>query len=318
MIKTRTLTGFDVASRIFLTMTLPFVVIACSQKSPNYVKQTMRHSVVSQKNSMPNRYQVKAGDTVSKIAQAYGLSWRELSLLNGLDDKHTIHVGQWLVLQDNTVSKKVSTLKNKKMTINQSSSPVIYSSSYANSSVGSYNTSYNSNTGYNSSNAYALSQNTVQHAYSTPKTYNTSQNFAQSPSQNTSQALVGSSALMRFEYPVGKNNSVARQFATPTNHGLTEGMFFAGRAGDLVKASLGGQVIHADTNTARPMIAIQHTDGYVSTYFDLQNIQVRQGQSVSKGETLGVMNAQTPSGVALFEFRIAKDGKLIDPVSVMR
>lgn len=251
---------------------------------------------------------------MSKIAQAYGLNWRELSLLNGLDDKHTIHVGQWLVLQDNTVSKKVSTLKNKKMTINQSSSPVIYSSSYANSSVGSYNTSYNSNTGYNSSNAYALSQNTVRHANSTPKTYNIAKNLPQS----TSQALVGSSALMRFEYPVGKNNSVARQFATPTNHGLTEGMFFAGRAGDLVKASLGGQVIHADTNTARPMIAIQHTDGYVSTYFDLQNIQVRQGQSVSKGETLGVMNAQTPSGVALFEFRIAKDGKLIDPVSVMR
>lgn len=47
---------------------------------------------------VPSHYQVKKGDTISKIATRYGLNWRELASLNRLDDKYTIRQGQWLTL----------------------------------------------------------------------------------------------------------------------------------------------------------------------------------------------------------------------------
>ncbi len=238
------------------------VMVGCSQKTNQHGAQSL---IVQNNNNAPNRYQVRAGDTVSKIASRYGLNWRTVSALNNLDANHTIYVGQWLTLWQDTAPKRSSSH------LTASTNPI-------------------------------KSQNKTQTQPDTPK---------------TTTALVGSSALMRFGYPVGRNNAVVRQFGTPTNYGLTEGMFFAGQAGDVILASLGGQVVRVDSRAARPVIVIEHADGYATSYFDINNVRVRQGQTVFKGEQLGQMTAQTSSGMALFEFRLAKDGRFIDPVSVM-
>lgn len=66
------------------------------------------------------------------------------------------------------------------------------------------------------------------------------------------------------------------------------------------------------------MVMIEHTEGYVSTYFDISEVTVKNAQHVKKGDRLGVMTAQTQSGKALFEFRLAKNGRYIDPVSVLK
>lgn len=45
-------------------------------------------------------YIVKEGDTLSKIAAAYGTTTRSILILNNLDDANTIYVGQELIVQD--------------------------------------------------------------------------------------------------------------------------------------------------------------------------------------------------------------------------
>ena len=58
-------------------------------------------------------YQVKAGDTLSEIAQANGADWHELARINNLKDPNLILIGQTLSLDG---VKKAATPAPKKVT----------------------------------------------------------------------------------------------------------------------------------------------------------------------------------------------------------
>ena len=51
-----------------------------------------------------NTYTVQAGDTLSGIAAKYGTTYQELAALNGISDPNIIHVGQVLIVSQNTSS----------------------------------------------------------------------------------------------------------------------------------------------------------------------------------------------------------------------
>lgn len=333
------------------------LVAGCSQKSPPAPKPAV---VITQVNGIPNRYQVKYGDTISKIANRYGLNWRELSSLNQLDSNHTIYIGQWLTLWQGDNIKALPKRLTFATNATPSNSPRPATPAYATPNTSTTPPASRPILVTSTPITPIITQTppppVIQQAASTSRpqivsmplmptdtaVVNTTLNTtvantvaptiadATAPLVNANlntinpnaiatmpSVLIGSSALMKFDYPVGKHNLVARHFGTPTNHGLTQGMFFSGKAGDVIRASLGGQVIQVNQQNARSVVVIAHKDGYTSSYFDLHNIQVVQGQSVATGDTLGNMAAQTTSGLALFEFRIAKNGQFIDPVSVL-
>ncbi|MDO5769441.1 MAG: M23 family metallopeptidase [Psychrobacter sp.] len=75
-------------------------VVGCATK-PTYqsgTNGTLGPKVITNANGVPNYYQVRRGDTVSHIAARYGLNYRQLGALNGLDSQYTIYTGQWLKL----------------------------------------------------------------------------------------------------------------------------------------------------------------------------------------------------------------------------
>lgn len=269
---------------LITTLACTLVLAGCASKprAPSNARPTIVNY-----NGIPSHYQVRSGDTVSKIAARYGLNWREVSALNRLDSKHTIHVGQWLTLHNHTNTRTQNNTRANTFAIQTPTS--------------------NTRNTQTQARATAPSQ-TQQSAPSLPT------------ASITARPVSINSALLSFSYPVARTNPVARRFGTPTAVGMTEGIFFSGKEGDIIMAAGSGTIIHADTNIAtkdRPMIMIQHDNGYVSSYFDVKNIQVRSGQTVGMGQTLGNMITQTDSGIALFEFRIAKNGSYIDPVSVL-
>ncbi|MDO4426678.1 MAG: M23 family metallopeptidase [Moraxella sp.] len=272
-----------VVAAVFLSLA------GCASKPTN-----PRGLKASQGGTLPARYQVQAGDTVSGIAARYGLNWRELSAHNNLDANHTIRIGQWLNFSGLTSTGSFA----KQSYPNRSQSTPSPTRTQAQPVA------------QPAPVTAASPVQTVQQSVSTPT-------VSPTPNQSHSTSLIGSSAVMGFSYPVGRNNPVVRNFGTPINAGMTEGMFFSGRAGDAILASKAGTVVAAN-HSGRPMILIDHGNGYSSTYFDVQNISVRSGQNIRTGEQLGVMTAQTSSGAALFEFRISRNGRYIDPVSVLR
>ncbi len=69
----------------------------CATK-PVYQQGSSSPSVQVNAYGVPNYYQVRSGETVSGIAQRYGVNYRQVGAINRLDSRYTIYAGQWLKL----------------------------------------------------------------------------------------------------------------------------------------------------------------------------------------------------------------------------
>lgn len=65
-------------------------------------------------------------------------------------------------------------------------------------------------------------------------------------------------------------------------------------------------------------IVINHNNGYQTLYAHLSSIDVKPGQTVSAGSTIGVMGDTGNSTGIHLHFEVTKNGSLIDPLSVLR
>lgn len=126
---------------------------------------------------------------------------------------------------------------------------------------------------------------------------------------------------MKFDYPVGRNNKIVRHFGEISNiNGINtkaEGMWFTGSNNDIVRATRSGTVVHADNTNTGGIITISHSDGFVSSYLHVKDVSVRKGQNIGVGDLIAKMKQQQ-NGATLLEFRIAKNGVYIDPVTVLK
>ncbi|WP_062497987.1 M23 family metallopeptidase [Moraxella lacunata] len=133
--------------------------------------------------------------------------------------------------------------------------------------------------------------------------------------------MVGNVGVMKFDYPVGRNNKIVRHFGEISNiNGINtkaEGMWFTGSNNDIVRATRSGTVVHADNTNTGGIITISHSDGFVSSYLHVKDVSVRKGQSIGVGDLIAKMKQQQ-NGATLLEFRIAKNGVYIDPVTVLK
>lgn len=241
--------------------------------------------VVMNNRGVPSHHLVKQGDTVSKIAERYGLNWRDIGRINNLNSQYTIYTGQWLTLWQGNASSNTTA----------ATTPPRQSTT-------------------------ARSQVTATPTPPAVTTTTSTPSYTPPPVTASAPPSVGSAGLMQFRYPVGSGNPVVRRFGTTTINGqavTSQGMWFSGRAGDAVLASRTGTVLHADGNIDGAMIAIAHTDGFVSNYFHIQNAQVKSGQTVQAGQQIATMRPQA-DGTALLEFRIARNSSYIDPLSVLK
>lgn len=77
---------------------LVFGVAGCATKPTYQAGGSTGPTIVANAQGVPNFYRVQRGDTVSQIAARYGLNYRHIGAINGLDSKYTIYSGQWLKL----------------------------------------------------------------------------------------------------------------------------------------------------------------------------------------------------------------------------
>lgn len=74
------------------------VISGCATKPTYQSTAQTGPKVMMNAQGVPNFYKVQRGDTVSQIAARYGLNYRQVGALNGLDSQYTIYTGQWLKL----------------------------------------------------------------------------------------------------------------------------------------------------------------------------------------------------------------------------
>lgn len=284
------------------------LLLGCGQRVND---TTNAHASATRTVQVPERYQVRFGDTVSGISARYGLNWREVSAINRLDSKHTIFVGQWLVLKG--ASRTVPRIPYVQPTTQMPYYPPV-AKEIPTKSQPQVLPLYQPKVDVLP--LYQPPQRAEQPVVIAPVT---SASVAPVPvSRATPMPPIQPEVMSAFLYPANPTNVIVKRFGAPLDNGITEGVFLAGRAGDVILASKTGvaSIVKAGTNE-RPMIVLEHEGGYSTTYLDVRNTNIRPRQTVRAGEPLGVMTSQTASGLALFEFRVAKNGRYIDPIAVL-
>lgn len=255
------------------------LLTACATQ-PSYQKPI----VVKNSRGVPSHYLVQQGDTVGKIAQRYGLNWREVARINRLDDSHTIYAGQWLVLWQGSQQRAVRTPTTQAPSVPAPNRVMIVQGQVA-------------------------------------KTQPQKQTTQKPPAQNTLTNANIINDTAGFVHPVNKNATVVREFGAMRqingSNVQSEGVWFRASEGDPIHASRAGTVIYADVNSiADASIAIRHADGFVSEYRFIKDATIKAGQNVQAGQRIASM--KSTNGVVVMEFRVAKNNIYINPLTVLR
>jgi lipoprotein NlpD len=96
------------------------------------------------------------------------------------------------------------------------------------------------------------------------------------------------------------------------------GILLSGQLGQEVLAAAAGRVVYAGTGIRGygNLIIIKHGENLLSAYAHNRDSLVREGQEVSRGETIGHMGEGAPNKPVLY-FEIRRNGKPIDPLSFL-
>ena len=95
------------------------------------------------------------------------------------------------------------------------------------------------------------------------------------------------------------------------------GMDFSAERGSPIYATGDGKISRADNRAAGfgNHVRIDHGFGYVSIYAHMDNISVRRGNRVKRGDIIGYVGSSGRSVAPHLHYEITKDGKKIDPIN---
>ena len=95
------------------------------------------------------------------------------------------------------------------------------------------------------------------------------------------------------------------------------GMDFSAERGSPIYATGDGKISRADNKAAGfgNHVRIDHGFGYVSIYAHMDNISVRRGNRVKRGDIIGYVGSSGRSVAPHLHYEITKDGKKIDPIN---
>ena len=118
---------------------------------------------------------------------------------------------------------------------------------------------------------------------------------------------------MTWAWPA--SGKVIRAFGDGANQ---RGISIAGKLGQPVHASASGRVIFSGTGIRGfgKLIVIKHNSTFLSVYAHNNNLLVKEGQNVAKGQKIAEMGSTDADQVRL-HFEIRRFGKPVDPMKLL-
>lgn len=226
-----------------------------------------------------NTYTVKAGDTLYRIAKNHGVNVNELMRVNGISDPRQLAVGRTLQIPGaGRPAVRVATAPVAAHQAQPTTAPA--------------------------SQAVGVKQPAAPAGAAAPAAVPAATAHAPTPIPGTQETL---------SWPV--TGDVVSHF-TPA----TRGIDISSRRGTAVKAAANGEVLLTSTafKGYGNLVILRHGDGtFVTTYGQLQTINVKKGEHVKAGQKIGTVGGFDASKPVLhFEVRIG--GKPVDPAPYLR
>lgn len=225
----------------------------------------------------PDFYTVRSGDTLSKIAARYGLSYISVAEMNDIAPPYRIYVNQ-------SIRLKQSANRNT----NRSTTRPL------------------------ATNEVPIQRQTVQLPTNTQPTYRPPVTTT-APAAIVSTPAVVKSTSLRWVKPY--NGSVLENFNLANNvKGLR---YSGNVGDPILAAADGQVVYAADgLKEYGNLVLIKHIDGYITAYAHNSKLLVKSGQNVSAGQQVAEMGSSGTTRTML-EFQVRLDGKPINPANIL-
>ena len=292
----------------FLVATL-VTLAGCASRYPAPVVERGGMPGTQSVSVVPTTYTVKGGDTLYSIAREHGMDFRELIALNGIENPNQIAVGRVLKI------KAASPESSDVAVTTPVSSDVVVGRPIGEAQVIEKQTPGASSETLKrepkagkepySDQALALAQNQGQ-----PKPAETAAP-ASPKAEEKAEPLQGGDEIFWIWPASGK------MIGTFSENG-SKGIDIAGKAGDPVIAVGDGKIVYSGTGLRGygKLVIIKHNNTYLSAYAHNQNILVKEGQSVKKGQRIAEMGNTDADQVKL-HFEIRRQGKPVDPMKYL-
>lgn len=136
----------------------------------------------------------------------------------------------------------------------------------------------------------------------------------QAPTLSTSSAVKPTAGANGWGWPVIGRVLTSFSGSDPGRQGVD----ISGNLGDPVHAAKGGDVVYSGRGIIGygELIVIKHDDATLTAYGHNAKRSVKEGERVSQGQKIAEMG-KAPNGQSLLHFEVRRNGKPIDPLSVL-
>lgn len=248
---------------------------------------------------------VRPGDTLLGIARQYGVTVKDLVGWNGLADPNQIHVGQALKVGAAPVASPATAAGATSGAVAQ---PIAITQPVDVQGVKTPGEPVPPAAGGLKQEPRGGKQPYNDEAWASlnPRA---SAPVAPAPAAPEPEKAPGNTSWL---WPA--SGQVIETFDESTNKGVD----IAGKAGDPVVASAGGKVVYSGSGLRGygKLVIIKHDANYLTAYAHNQQLLVKEGDSVSKGQKiaeLGSTDADRPK----VHFEIRKQGRPVDPLKYL-
>lgn len=265
----------------------PSVSIAESVTTTTHV----RKSAQPEKDWRPQTYVVQKGDTLYGIAFNYGLDYHEVAEINNIQNPGVIQVGQEIRLFPSGAADKSKVAASKQQGIPVEDQPKVVKLPY-------------------SEQALAKIQK-MQEAQQKPEAAKVEPKPEARP-EAAADAVVADDAL---EWGMPTNGKVIAEFSESANR---KGIDIGGKSGQPVVASAAGKVVYSGSGLRGygKLVIIKHNSTFLSAYAHNNQVLVKEGQVVTKGQKIAEMGSTDSDRVKL-HFEIRKLGQPVDPAKYL-
>ena len=244
----------------------------------------------------PQTYTVQRGDTLYGIALDHGLDYKELADWNGVTNPNMIRVGEVLRLQAPSVAATQARPSEDVAQVR----PVTGVGAVESRPLGA--------------EAPATARKPDESTIARVEPRQPKPIAEPKVEQHAPPQAAESDDEEKVDWGWPASGKIVARFADPGNKGVD----IAGKLGDPVIASAAGKVVYSGAGLRGygKLIIIKHNKTYLSAYAHNNQILVKEGQSVAKGQRIGEVGASDTDSPKL-HFEVRRLGKPVDPMKFL-
>ena len=257
---------------------------------------TNRPKPAAQTGAEPVRHKVARGETAFSIARLYQVTPRALAEWNGLDSNFTLREGQFLLIP--TAKDAPQSLQTSQVTVPGAGTATPQPPSASKPLPTEILPPANQTA------AAAPASSTAAAPAPAPK--------PAEPVADIGQKKAAAAASSNAAMAMPLSGSIIREYAK----GRNEGINIAAAPGTPVKAAASGQVLLISSReNGSKFLILSHPDNIKTAYDVVDDISVKKGDAVSKGQTIARVAPGDPS---YLHFRVIEGLESTDPMPYLR